>query len=378
MEVSLPDTSKFRNLNIKGTVSPDNYTGETTHATKVLDIVSSVAPDADYYLGANSSSKDDISVIESLLDFGVNIITASRTIPGDGNGRACQYDVSEKWLDHIAYQHDVHFIKSAGNLGAGYQAGQSGPNAGAMAYNIIAVGNLYVNGTTKYDDDTIWTGSGPSSYYTGNKLANKPDICAPGQGVITNFGDFGGTSAATPFVAGAIALVCEQRPALKTQQTTVKAILTAGVNFDSKHGYTPANSNYQKYGAGLLDCVGACYVVAGYRYVNSNIAYGTTSKTHSFTVTNSDSRIRVSLVFNVKSSGSGTNHSPASTSSVPNLNIQVKDPNGKVVGSSTTTNNNVEIVDFKPTTTGTYSIVVQRVTGTSDPAETVYYGLAWR
>lgn len=81
------------------------------------------------------------------------------------------------------------------------------------------------------------------------------------------------------------------------------------------------------------------------------------------------------MAFNVKSSGSGTDHGTITTSSVPILNIQVKDPSGKVVGSSTTANNNVEIVDFVPATTGKYSVVVTRADNLS---ETVYYGLAWR
>ena len=129
------------------------------------------------------------------------------------------------------------------------------------------------------------------------------------------------------------------------------------------------------YGAGLLDCVGACFVTSYYRYTNSYFPSGTTSKTHTFTVTSSDTRIRVSLAFNKRSVGSGTNHSSIDSGDNTDLNIQVKDPNGIIVGFSTTKNNNVEIVDFVPATTGTYTVVITRADNSS---ETVYYGLAWR
>lgn len=372
LEISLPNTAQFSQLKIYGTTDPDNCTDSVWHANSVLEIVSSIAPDAYYYLGANSNGAHTMQVIEDLISFGVNIISASRTI---GGSICCKYAEIEKWLDHIAYQHDIHFVQAAGNNGGASTSGAAGPSSGAMAYNTIAVGNLYVNGTTSLTDDTIWTGYGPSSYYTGNTLAYKPDICAPGQGVVTRFGQFGGTSGATPHVAGVIALLCEQRAALKTQQNTIKAILTASVNFSSPHRYTPNMANYKKYGAGLLDCVGACYVAGNYRYVTSNFPSNTTSKTHTFNVTSSDTRIRVSLAFNIKSVVSGTDHDALETGSITNLNIQVKDPNGNVVGSSTTSNNSVEIVDFVPSKTGTYSIVITRA---DKSTETVYYGLAWR
>lgn len=373
-EMSVPTQSAFPNIKISKIISKDPSTDQSNvnHINNVLDIISSVAPDADYYIAATPSVLNFMSGIEDLIDCGVNVINVSRGISEYGS----QYGLIEQWLDHIAYQHDVHLIQAVGNSGPSTDTSLSaGPVSGAMAYNIITVGNLDLKGTlTCYDDDLIHE---KSSYYTGKELAYKPDICAPGTDINSRFsnGVIWGTSFSAPQVAGVVALMCEQRPTLKTQQTTVKAILTASVNFDYPHRYTPLDFKYKQYGAGLLDCVGACYVVAGYRYTNSNIASGTTSKTHTFTVTSSDSRIRVSLAFNMKSAGSSTNHEYPDINSDYDLNIQVKDPNGKIVGSSTTTNNNVEIVEFIPTTTGKYSVIVTRV---DKSAETVYYGLAWR
>lgn len=259
-EIGLPDTSKFSNLNIQKIITNENGVQIDNHASTVLDIVSSVAPDAEYYLAASTKADDDLAVIEDLLDCGVNVINASCSVRGGIFG--CQYSETEVWLDHIAYQHDVHFVQAAGNSGGSSTiGGTTGPGSGCMAYNTVVVGNLDTKGTLQYSDDVI---ASDSSYYSGSMLAYKPDICAPGTGIYSRFylGKASGTSLAAPQVAGVIALMCEQRPALKTQQTTVKAILTAGVTFESTspHRYTPSNANYKKYGAGLLDCVGACYV----------------------------------------------------------------------------------------------------------------------
>lgn len=370
IEENIASTSEFSNLNIVATSGSES---SNTHEENVLEIISSIAPDAEYYLaglGTSPSYTTIMGKIEWLITTcKVNIIHSSYSFCFSENETG--YGTTAKWIDHIAYQHDIHFVISSGNYG------KDNFPVSAASYNAIAVGNLYVNGTPRLLDDTLWEGS---AYNDGGNFAYKPDICAPGEGIVTRFATsnqpyFGGTSAAAPQVTGVIALLCEQHPDLKGLQNTVKAILTASVNFSSPHRYVPGSEEYKMYGAGLLDCVGACYVTGNYRYVTSSFPSGTISKTHTFTVTNSDTRIRVSLAFNIRSVASGDSHDTVTSGNITNLNIQVRDPNGNVVGASTTTNNNVEIVDFVPSITGTYTITVTRADASN---ETVYYALAWR
>lgn len=373
----LPSEESFSHLDIhydsNGVVNSTH-----THSTIVLEILSSIAPDATYYVTSLASSSTSNALcmerIEWLLDQGVNVINSSIIEGSDGFDT---YGEMSKWLDHIAYQHDVHFVQASGNSGGTDNEG-SGVQSGGMAYNVITVGNIDANGTLVLSDDEICSSS---SYSNTTELANKPDICAPGTGIRTSIHDVTdfyskatGTSFAAPQVTAAIALLCEQRPALLAAQNTVKAILTASVNFDSPHSYTPDETEYMVYGAGMLDCVGTCWVVGNYRYVTSSIA-ASTEKTHTFVVGSSDTRIRISLAFNIRSVGSGTNDATITSGTLADLDITIKDPTGNEIVSSTTINNNVEIVDFTPTMTGTYTIVVTR---TSTSSETIYYGLAWR
>ena len=124
------------------------------HANTIYSILRTIAPNATYYAtGYNETRTSYYEQIEWLLSSGVNIITSSMGIDSTLN----KYNDVSRWLDHIAYNYDVHFVQAAGNFG------NKGVCAEGMAYNVITVGN------------TGWTGSyvidGESSY--NNDGANR-------------------------------------------------------------------------------------------------------------------------------------------------------------------------------------------------------------
>ncbi len=299
--------------------------------------------------------------IEWLLSQGVHVINMSA-----GGSATGTYSSNEQWLDHIALNHSVHFVKSAGNSSGNI-------TSPGMAYNIITVGNLNDKGTSTQSDDVI---ADDSSYIEANGYANKPDIVAPGTSITTAAGTDGGTSFAAPHVTAIIAQLCQADPALKTKQDAVKAILTASVKH-SVHAYSWQSTNFNRYGAGLVDAQASMYTITEGRYVSSafaaNAANGS-SKRYTFTVTN-DTKIRISLAWLKYATISG-NHltSTPSLASLANLDLHVYNSNNVEVGYSRSTVNNVEIVQLNNPPAGTYTIEVRL--NTTSP-NTIYFGLAW-
>ena len=283
----------------------DNIGGATVytdHADEVIQILHAVAPDATLYCAyvdpGNAFTNFTLFAIEWLIDQGVNVIVSGCSLGNDGTN---QYGIISAWLDHIAYQHDIHFVMPAGNWVEEDEAsGAGGIVSGGMAYNAITVGNVNTNGTpTNYADDyrCITSNFNSSVMLTNPNSCKKPDICASGTSLVTMHGTVTGTSYSAPQVAGALALICQSKAILKTRQDAAKAILLASVNFSSPLADTPTGMNYMATGAGFLDCVGAAWVAKNTRFKYGSISTNTTYKSYTFNVTSSDTRIRVALTY---------------------------------------------------------------------------------
>ena len=365
------------NNTISATVHYPN--GATSgHVDDVLCTIYDVAPNATFYCSGNYGY---IQEMEWLVDCGVNIINVSMGIGNASNYNT--YSTISKWFDHMAYWHDIHVVVSAGNYGIGLYNLQNewvfGVPTNAMAYNIITVGSIDDNRTTLLSDDLIVP---TSSYYNGTTFCKKPDICAPGRNLtLSNGTTTGGTSIAAPQISGIIALLCQQRTTLKTKQE-VKAILSAGVNFSSPHSYTVNDSGYQRYGAGLVDAVGACFVNHNQRFRQSNLTVGA-SKTYTMNVYANDTRIRLALTYLIRSSFyNGDEHTVSNmlSSPLPLLHVEITTPDNTVLtnyGSGTT---NYEIIDFDPQDVGgagAYTVKVTRLSN-SCPDNKAYFAIAWR
>ena len=377
-----PPSASFPNIPSNTNIYSVDNSESTDHADFVIEIIRNIAPDADYYVALASSTLNinNMQAIEWLVSRGANIINASRKIGQDG----CDHYISiTPWLEHIVYAHDVIFVKSSGNL----DDKVTGVTSGGMARNVITVGNVNYNGTsTNYSDDYL---ANTSAYYSGSALASKPDICAYGNRVYSQFlGKWSvgsGTSFSAPLVSGTIALLCEQDPSLLVAPDTVKAILTASVNSSSPYRYVPSNrsatgNNYMKYGAGILDALNACNVVENAHYITGTISTTASSKTHNISITDTTEDVRISLACLVTAWVTLTDPDDLSTGiltskSLANLDLKVYTPNSSTpIAVSMTKNNNVEIVQFTPTVSGTYRIEVVQTTPSNHATS---YGIAW-
>ena len=350
-----------------------------SHAAKVASIIigknNGCAPSATLYAthvaDTGSSFYERIEWLLSRTSPVVSIINMSM-----GYGASSTYDSRAKWVDHIAMQHDVHFVKSSGNYHS-----TNNPNlivtSPGLAYNGITVGAYYPNKSQPWDT-SYSTLSTYSCWLTGSTTAVKPDLVSPGgdtSGVneysISGLGTSHGTSFSCAMVSGLSAQLISCNPALATQQRALKAILlaTAWKTLDSASGSTAISGSsylYSKQGVGKIDGKNAYYTIVNALYRQALLASGDFPYTCTAYFSSSASSARVSLVWlkRNKITGSHSGGTP-SNPSISDLDLYVYDPNGNLVGSSTTTRGNVEIVQFSPSTSGYYTIKVTRASGTT-------------
>lgn len=349
-------------------------TGYSTddHSNMVYTIMSRVAPNATYYAASGDTDSNYRSGIEWMIGQGVNVINCSSGWKVTGNNINV-YDERSRWIDHITYNHDVHFVKSAGN------DGENKVSSPGMAYNIITVGNTNMTSTYPIVLSSSYNGAGVTRAFS---RTFKPDVCAPGNYANSKRG-LTGTSLSTPLVAGTIALMCQAEPALKTKQHIVKAILAA-TTLKNTRKYVTTDANFEKYGAGMIDARSALWAVYQGHYSTSTgtVSSSSTTKNYSMTVTSSDTLMRVALAYaNRLKFNASTGHESLSglSGTIGELKLEVYSPGGSLVASCTTPGANLKVVEFdpRPYGTGSYTIrVTQTVAASEDRATN--FGVAWR
>lgn len=360
---------KNNNVNI---CHPQEITSqnETAHSSNVLKFIQAIAPKAVVYCAGYgdyrvTNEQHHMAAIEALLDNNVHIINASCIIGYDAINT---YGETAKWLDTIAANQTVTIVKSSGNSG-----GQV--FSGGMAYNCITVGAVESAGH-------IRNNSGYSKVIIG--LASKPDICAFGYTIETEFDYFGDTSMATPQVTGAVALMCQQNSELLAYPEAIKAILTAGVNQtlkdpnNNRYVYitSPYNDSngYYKYGAGILDCYRNYQIIEEGTYAYGYLSKNSSSARWIDDISNDKTvSYRVSLAYSRNTVYNGSTYSLAS---LPDLELSIMRGGGTVQFTSATNNHgmNVKITSFVASPNTSYGIYLN-VDATSNA--NMYYGIAW-
>lgn len=369
IELSIPDVDDelLGDANIITNRRNDDFSvahRNKTHAARVAKILvgtdnnggnDGLAPDAALYSVTYEGESDFYGGIEWLVDSGVNVINMSAGVDRDGT-----YDIRSIWAEHIAAQHDIHFVKAAGNNYVDI-------TSPGLAYNVITVGAVDNNGSDAVSGFTIWSGS---NYREASSVSEKPNLVAPAM----NFWNDSGTSYAAPQVAGTIAQLCSYNSALKVKQTAIGAILAAssaekveavgnGAKGDSFITSVRINSNPQisdKEGAGILDSRWARGIVYYGNYWSYTINKGSFPYNKYVQINASENSVTRIAIFWLKRN-SITNHATGSEMQIAmtDLNLYVYDPNGNIVGYSSTDYGNFEIVQFTPTMSGSYKIQIR-------------------
>lgn len=250
----------------------------TEHATIVAYIMSSInglAPESQLYSKSrktNPQSNDTnlIRDIECFLDNGVKLVNMScRMLETDE-----AYLFAEAYINYIVKNHNVIFVKSAGNT-ANWSSNTGNITKPGNADNIITVGAF---------DNKYKTLCNFSSYVE-TYGCEKPDVVASAC-IYDNASELvtSGTSFSAPVVTGTIALMLECRPTLALYPEVVKAIVMASCHNKVPESVSSDNTESmydgitEKQGAGVFDPYMALCIASNGNYGHGLINEGASEK----------------------------------------------------------------------------------------------------
>jgi hypothetical protein len=152
-----------------------------------------------------------ISALEMAINDGIDVISLSL---GNNNKLANPDSVLSQAADN-AVEAGIVVVAAAGN------DGEEGPiSSPGCARDVICVG-----ATDIYDNVASFSSRGPVNLSNGSFLI-KPDIVAPGVAIkscdlYNGYSIYSGTSMSTPHVAGAVALILQNKPDLTPEEIKV-------------------------------------------------------------------------------------------------------------------------------------------------------------
>lgn len=344
----------YGNVVIVGDATYDPTYEHKDHADKVADTLTSVAPDVKLY-----SSNMHLYNIEAMITDGVLIFSRSVAAFISETSSNYGYSWEEKWYDHLVSSHGITTVVAAGNTGSrlsdstydekGETKTKYGPRVTSpgLAYNVITVGAYHNMEGETMNSDTLFTYSSYKNSIVQNVGTEsekeligceKPDVIAP-----ATFNG-GGTSNATPFVAGMIALMYQLKPSLANYPQAVKAIVLASCHKKAVHLADAGEQEYiedgitERQGAGAPDAFVMASIVSQGTYGIGVISDIELQDVRRFVVPNKNaSNMNVSITWlkeNTISNGlSHTNTSNVTTTADANLDLYVYQ-NNQLVGSS--------------------------------------------
>lgn len=240
-------------------------------------------------------------------------------------------------------------------------AGNSGPGKNTIGSPGAAVDSLTVGSMIDVGEGGFALASYSSRGYTADGRL-KPDICAPGSYITapkantsSSYVAFSGTSMATPFTAGTVALLLDADSSLTPSQ--VRNILTT-----TAQDWGP-NGQDVDYGYGKLDGYKAVKQAGGYSgnninlpnhmYTSEDISSSRSADMWEFTVNDTNYPIAITFIMTDWQSGR------------PDFDLYLYDSNGNQLKRSTGTSRQ-EYISFTPSSTGTYKIKAYSYSGSGN------------
>lgn len=326
-----------------------NYTrlagSNTDHSRNVSAILRAVSPSSYVYCRGGMA----LPTLTDLAGYAGNprIYIVSRS---NGSTVSNDYGILDRDWDNFVYDNAVLIHNAAGNEGE-----STGTiNSPGKGLNILTVGN--------YDDATN-TIRGSSSYVDPSTKNMKPELSGPGVDIDAGGFTMTGTSQSTPHVAAMAADFMSAYPWLQLRPYLAKALLMGGAE-DS------INGGLDKVGLGGADYLGGYYQGAYAWYHGANGDFdafdaqdGAPNNGYVDAVfhVSSTGYKNVRVVINWLNRGTYTYDHRADAHPIGmDLDFAVYAPDGSRVGHSLSWDNPFEVLDFKPTLVGNYTVQITR------------------
>ena len=324
-----------------------------------------------------NGSYSDWSIMSAAIDWGsTNNTVLNHSFwwsPLDG-----VFTAADRQLDYkVRFGYDTAAV-AAGNFGAaGCGSFSNYVNHPGQGYNVITVGSFEDNNNSNWTDDAMdgCSGFGDPNNDASGLNHEKPEVAAIGatmNSTLTNaaaplVGDVGsGTSYASPMVAALAADIIQAAPTLADEPEAVKAIIMAS----AVHNIEGDQRISDKDGVGGVDFTGALTIVERGNFKDQGINSSTTFPLTETVYAYKGERVRFVAVWLANPDGAYT------TDALPaDLDLYVYRADGTtLVGSSLSSVNGFEIVDFVAPATETYQIKISKF---SYSGSNTWLGTAW-
>ncbi|MCS7249942.1 MAG: S8 family serine peptidase [candidate division WOR-3 bacterium] len=286
-------------------------------------------------------------VVQNKNTYNIKILSVSLGISGSSNGQDALSLACNNAVDN-----GIITVVAAGNSGpARYTIGSP-----AAAEKVITVGAM--------------ADCGEKGFYLANFSSRgptadgriKPDVCGPGvnitaarSGTRNSYITYSGTSMATPFIAGVIALMLDANPNLTPTQ--IKNILSS-----TCEDWGPTNKDID-YGFGRCQAYEAIKVAGGYSgtgpivppHIYASEYLGGSGRTDIWQVNVNSISYPIAITLIIPNWSSG----------YPDFDLHLYNPAGTRVAYSTGTTRQ-EYIGYSPTTTGNYRIYVTSYSGSGN------------
>jgi hypothetical protein len=341
--------------------------GHTTGVTGIIRSTASphrgIAPGVTLRVGGSCSGNSSqlLSRSTAAADWGATALNLSW---GSDTGRVLNVNISQasdRFYDGMVINRFRTVVKSAGNNAGGFGTGTGNISSPGLGYNVLTVGNFDDRNTVPPGDDLMAPSSSFRDPISSSGDRNKPEVSAPGTNIISTttaapwIGNIGtGTSYSAPVVTGIAALLMQRNSVFASWPEAVKAVLMATATQNIEGAARLSDRD----GAGGVQAVRADDVA---RRVNGNWGVtGYTCSTNANLVLTSPSLVAGARYRAVIAWDTDPNYPSYASRPSADLDLSITNPSGASVATSASFDNTYEIVDFRPTVSGTHRVTVRK------------------